>query len=93
MADDLRVWDLVEGVLESERTPKEARADTPELLQAVREQAGQWLRAESAVRASAFVMDSKATCEAVRMALTRWRNEPDLTGLREPGTLNKATRG
>ncbi|HEV3447734.1 MAG TPA: hypothetical protein VG099_24070 [Gemmataceae bacterium] len=32
---------------------------------------------------------SKATRGANRLALTRWRNEPDLAGLREPDDLNK----
>jgi serine/threonine-protein kinase len=55
----------------------------------LREQARRWLRADLAARASAFDTDSKATRGAVRMALTRWRNEPDLAGLREPSELNK----
>jgi tetratricopeptide (TPR) repeat protein len=55
----------------------------------LREQARRWLRADLAARASAFDTGSKATRGAVRMGLTRWRNEPDLAGLREPGELNK----
>jgi hypothetical protein len=53
------------------------------------QQARQWLRAELAARARAFDTGSKATRGAKRLALTRWRNEPDLAGLREPGELNK----
>src|SRR5262249_7521728 len=36
MPDDLRVRHLVEQILETERTPEEVCADTPELLPAVR---------------------------------------------------------
>ncbi len=54
----------------------------------LREQARQWLRADLAARARAFDAGSTATRGAVRMALTRWRNDPDLAGLREPSELN-----
>jgi serine/threonine protein kinase/tetratricopeptide (TPR) repeat protein len=55
----------------------------------LREQARQWLRADLAARARAFDAGSTATREANRRALTRWRNEPDLAGLREPGELDR----
>ena len=55
----------------------------------LRQQARQWLRADLAARARAFDTGSKATRGAKRLTLTRWRNEPDLAGLREPGELNK----
>jgi serine/threonine-protein kinase len=55
----------------------------------LRDQARQWLRADLTARASALSTGSKATRGAVRMALTRWRNEPDLACLREAGELNK----
>jgi serine/threonine-protein kinase len=54
-----------------------------------REQARQWLRADLAARARD--VGSTATRGANRMALTRWRHEPDLAGLREPGELDKLT--
>lgn len=37
MADDPRIRQLVEEALESNRTPQEVCADTPDLLSAVRE--------------------------------------------------------
>src|SRR5262249_14939687 len=46
----------------------------------LREQAQQWLRADLAARARALDGGSTATRGAVRMALTRWRDEPDLAG-------------
>jgi serine/threonine-protein kinase len=52
-----------------------------------REQARKWLRADLAARARD--VGSTATRGANRMALTRWRHEPDLAGLREPGELDK----
>jgi serine/threonine-protein kinase len=54
-----------------------------------REQARQWLRADLAARSRAFDANPTAPREAVRLALTRWRNEPDLAGLRETVELNK----
>jgi tetratricopeptide (TPR) repeat protein len=54
-----------------------------------REQARQWLRADLAARARALGAGSTATRGANRMALTRWRNEPDLACVREPGELDK----
>jgi serine/threonine-protein kinase len=54
-----------------------------------REQARQWLRAELAARARAIEAGPTATRGANRLALTGWRNEPDLAGLREPAELNK----
>jgi serine/threonine-protein kinase len=55
----------------------------------LREQARQWLRADLAARARALDAGSTATRAANRMALTRWRYEPDLACVREPGELNK----
>jgi serine/threonine-protein kinase len=54
-----------------------------------RGQARQWLRADLAARARPPGAGATATQGAVRMALTRWRTEPALAGLREPGALNK----
>ena len=47
------------------------------------------LRADLAARARAIDSGPTATPEANRVALTRWRNEPDLTGVRDPGELAK----
>ena len=55
----------------------------------LREQARQWLRADLAARARAIDTGPTATPEANRAALTRWRNEPDLACVRDPGELNK----
>jgi serine/threonine-protein kinase len=55
----------------------------------LREQARQWLRADLAARAHALDGGSKETRGANRLALTRWRNEPDLACVREPGELDK----
>src|SRR5262245_37154237 len=55
----------------------------------LRDHARRWLRADLAARASAFDTRSKETRGAVRMALTRWQNEPDLAGVRDPGELNR----
>jgi serine/threonine-protein kinase len=57
----------------------------------LREQARQWLRAELAARARVFEAGPEADRGAARMALMRWRNEPDLAVLREPGELDKLT--
>jgi serine/threonine-protein kinase len=54
-----------------------------------REQARRWLRADLTSRACAFDAGSPATRGAIRLALTRWRIERDLAGLREPGELDK----
>jgi serine/threonine-protein kinase len=54
-----------------------------------RAQARQWLRADLAARARAIDAGPTATPEANRTALTRWRNEPDLACVRDPGGLNK----
>jgi serine/threonine-protein kinase len=54
-----------------------------------RQEARQWLRADLAARARAIDTGSPATRGANRLALTRWRNEPDLAGVRDPGELNK----
>jgi serine/threonine-protein kinase len=55
----------------------------------LRAQARQWLRADLAARARAFDAGAPVNRGAVRLILTRWRNDPDLAGLREPGELNK----
>jgi hypothetical protein len=55
----------------------------------LREQARQWLRADLAARARALDSGPAATREANRVALTRWRNEPDLASLRGSDELNK----
>jgi serine/threonine-protein kinase len=54
-----------------------------------RDQARQWLRAELAARGRALDADPKAARRGVREALTRWRKEPDLACVRDPGELNK----
>jgi serine/threonine-protein kinase len=54
-----------------------------------RDQARQWLRAELAARVRSLDAHSTPARQGVREALTRWRNEPDLAGLRDPGELNK----
>lgn len=53
----------------------------------LRDQARQWLRADLAVHVRTFEAGSTTTRGAVRLALTRWRNEPDLAGLRDPAAL------
>jgi serine/threonine-protein kinase len=53
------------------------------------EQARQWLRADLAARARGLDADPAATRGASRMALARWRHEPNLACVREPGELNK----
>ena len=55
----------------------------------MRRQARQWLRADLAARARDLDAGSTATRAANRMALTRWRNEPDLACVREPSEWNK----
>ena len=47
------------------------------------------LRADLAARARASDTGPTATPEANRAALTRWRNEPDLACVRDPGELGK----
>jgi serine/threonine-protein kinase len=54
-----------------------------------RDQARQWLRADLAARARALDAGSTATRAANRLALTRWRYEPDLACVREPAELDK----
>src|SRR5262249_54897587 len=51
------------------------------------DQAREWLRAELAARARALDADLMAARGGVREALTRWRAEPDLACVREPGEL------
>jgi serine/threonine-protein kinase len=56
----------------------------------LRKQARLWLRADLAAQARAFDAAPLATRgRAIRLALTRWRNELDLACLREPGEVNK----
>jgi serine/threonine-protein kinase len=53
-----------------------------------RDQARQWLRADLAARARAFDAGPAARGDA-RTALNRWRSEPDLACVRDPGELGK----
>jgi serine/threonine-protein kinase len=55
----------------------------------LRAQARGWLRADLAARTKALDADPAGAREAVQKALTQWREDPDLAGLREPGELNK----
>jgi serine/threonine-protein kinase len=68
-------------------------ADAPGLGEADgkhwRDQARQWLRAELAAQVRSLATHPTPARPGVREALTRWRNEPDLAGLRDPGELNK----
>jgi serine/threonine-protein kinase len=54
-----------------------------------RDQARQWLRAELAARGRALDSDPTAARWGVHEALTRWRQEPDLACVRDPGELNE----
>jgi serine/threonine-protein kinase len=54
-----------------------------------RAQARRWLRADLAARTRAFDADPTATRLSVRLALARWRNEPDLACVRDRGELDK----
>jgi serine/threonine-protein kinase len=54
----------------------------------LRERARQWLRADLTAHARSIDGGPIAT-RAVRLALARWRNEPDLACLREPGEMDK----
>ncbi len=54
-----------------------------------REQARQWLRADLAAQARAIDSARAPTRAPVRLALTRWRNEPDLACVRDPDELEK----
>jgi serine/threonine-protein kinase len=54
-----------------------------------REQARQWLRSDLAARAHAIDSGPAATRAAGRLALLRWRNEPDLACVRDPGELDR----
>jgi serine/threonine-protein kinase len=54
-----------------------------------RDQARVWLRADLAAWTKALNADPTRAREAVQKALTGWREDPDLAGLREPGELNK----
>jgi serine/threonine-protein kinase len=40
-------------------------------------------------RVHTFDAGSPATRASIRLALTRWRIEPDLAGLREPGEMDR----
>jgi serine/threonine-protein kinase len=68
-------------------------ADATALVEAervrLREQARQWLRADLAARARAIDSGSPAARKTNRLALARWRTEPDLACVREPSQLNK----
>jgi serine/threonine-protein kinase len=54
-----------------------------------RDQAREWLQADLAAQARALDADPTAARVVVRKALTRWRKEPDLACVRDPGELNK----
>jgi serine/threonine-protein kinase len=54
-----------------------------------RNQAREWLRAELAAWVRVFDADPKAARVVVHKALTRWRNDPDLACVRDPGELDK----
>jgi len=54
-----------------------------------RDQAREWLRADLAARVHAFDADPTAARAGVRKALRRWREDPDLTCVRNPGELEK----
>jgi serine/threonine-protein kinase len=54
-----------------------------------RVQARQWLRADLAARTRAINSGPAATRAAVRLALSRWRNESDLACVRDPGELDR----
>src|SRR5262249_45412377 len=56
-----------------------------------RDQAREWLRADLAARTRAFDVGPTPARRAVRMALTRWRQDPDLACVRDPGELAKLT--
>ena len=58
-----------------------------------RVQAREWLRADLAARKGAFDTDPTAASLGVRQALTRWRKEPDLACVRDPGELQKLLAG
>jgi serine/threonine-protein kinase len=49
----------------------------------------EWLRAELAARVHAFDADPTASRADLRKALTRWREDPDLACVRDPGALDK----
>jgi serine/threonine-protein kinase len=54
----------------------------------LREQARRWLRADLTAH-DRSVDSGQIAARAVRLALTRWRNESDLASLREPGEMDK----
>jgi serine/threonine-protein kinase len=54
-----------------------------------RDQAKEWLQADLAARAHAFDADPNAARAGVRNTLRRWREDPDLTCVRNPGELQK----
>jgi serine/threonine-protein kinase len=54
-----------------------------------RDQARNWLQADLAARVHAFDADPTAARSGVRKALTRWREDPELACLRDPGELEK----
>jgi eukaryotic-like serine/threonine-protein kinase len=54
-----------------------------------RKQAIEWLRADLAMWAQIRDSGSRAACALVGKVLARWESDPDLTGLRDPGALEK----
>jgi serine/threonine-protein kinase len=54
-----------------------------------RAQARRWLQGDLAAWSKA--LDGAASGELVRQTLTHWQHDPDLTGLRDPGELDRMT--
>jgi len=54
-----------------------------------RDQAREWLQADLAARLQDFESDPTAARASVLKALTRWREDPDLAYVRDPGELEK----
>jgi serine/threonine-protein kinase len=55
----------------------------------LRDQARVWLRADLAARVRAFNANPTVAREGIRQALTRWREDPDLAGVRDSSELDK----
>jgi serine/threonine-protein kinase len=93
LADDLAAGQRYSAVRAAARAGCGDGADAsglkPEERGRWREQARRWLRAELAARARALDTGAAETRGIHRMALTRWRSDPDLAGLRDPAELEK----
>jgi serine/threonine-protein kinase len=70
------------------RSPDAAGLPDPERVR-WREQARTWLRADLAAWAKVLDGDPTGARQDVRQQLTRWRADPELTGLREPAELDR----